>query len=194
VDCVENKQQCGGSGGCEGATPDLLFQYATTGGAVKESDYPYVARDGTCKTSVSMAVRVSGYSDVENNNYDAMMSAIAGRPIAIGVAANEWFSYDSGVFSFNDCGSDVNHAVLLVGYGTDEQGGDYWKVQNSWGSTWGEDGFIRLARSDKDSSNCQMDKTPLDGFGCKGGPSEVQICGTCGLLYGAAYPTGCSTA
>eukprot|EP00299_Pterocystis_sp_00344_P008728 c3421_g1_i1.p1 GENE.c3421_g1_i1~~c3421_g1_i1.p1 ORF type:complete len:362 (+),score=76.14 c3421_g1_i1:1-1086(+) len=193
VDCVENTQKCGGSGGCEGATPDVLFQYAVGAGAVTEKEYPYVAHEQKCE-SKKTAVRVGNYVDVENNNYEALLTAVVGRPVTIGVAASEWFMYDSGVFSFDECGSDVNHAVLLVGYGTDEKFGDYWKVQNSWGPGWGEKGFIRLARNATDSTNCQVDKTPLDGFGCPGGPSEVTICGTCGLLYGASYPVNCTIA
>jgi len=192
VDCVPNPNQCGGSGGCEGATPDLLFEYAKSAGAVLESVYPYQASDNRCRiTGKPIAVKVGGYVDVTNNDYNALMDAVQSRPVTVGVAASEWFSYDSGVFSFDDCGADVNHAVLLVGYGTDSRHGTYWKVQNSWGGNWGENGFIRLQRQSNDTTNCQDDTSPLDGFGCKGGPSSVNICGTCGVLYGASYPTDC---
>jgi len=195
VDCVPNPQKCGGSGGCEGATPDLLFDYAKTAGAVLEADYPYQAADHACRISgKKIAVKVGGYVDVANNDYNALLDAVNGQPVTVGVAASEWFAYDSGIFSFDSCGADVNHAVLLVGYGTDSSRGDYWKVQNSWGANWGERGFIRLQRQTSDSTNCQEDTTPLDGFGCQGGPPSVTICGTCGILYGASYATDCTVA
>lgn len=192
VDCVPNPQKCGGSGGCEGATTDLLFDYVKNVGAVTEKEYPYEQSDRKCRVSEKKtAVNVGGYVDVANNDYHALLEAVSGRPVTVGVAANEWFSYDKGVFTFDECGTDMNHAVLLVGYGVDEKHGDYWKVQNSWGPGWGEEGFIRLARSSNDSNNCQVDTTPLDGFGCPGGPANVTICGTCGILFGASYPINC---
>lgn len=86
-----------------------------------------------------------------------------------------------------DCGADLNHAVQLVGYGTDKETGlDYFLVRNSWGEAWGEEGYIRLARSDK----CAVDKTPLDGTGCEGGPEKLTVCGTCGMLFSSSYPVG----
>jgi len=192
VDCAPNDSHCGGAGGCEGATPDILFDFAVQAGAVREVDYPYKARDNQCLIdSLPTAVSVGGYTDVTNNDYNALLEAANGQPVTVGVAASEWFSYGGGVFSFDSCGPDVNHAVLLVGYGTDATLGDYWKVQNSWGAGWGEHGFIRLQRRSNDTTNCQLDTTPLDGFGCQGGPANVTICGTCGILYGASYATNC---
>ena len=72
-----------------------------------------------------------------------------------------------------------------VGYGT-EQRGDYWIVRNSWGPAWGEKGFIRVARQLQPP--CGMDKHPEQGIGCKGGPSEVKVCGTCGIVFHTLRP------
>jgi cathepsin L len=92
------------------------------------------------------------------------------------------------------CGSDVDHAIVLVGYGTDPKDGDYWLIRNSWSAGWGEDGYIRLARygESKAGEPCKTDNTPGDGDGCKGGPSSIQVCGICGIMSDSSYPTGAS--
>jgi cathepsin L len=76
---------------------------------------------------------------------------------------------------------------VLVGYG-EENGQKYWIVRNSWSPAWGEQGYIRLARSDDDESNCGVDTTPQDGTACAGDNTPVKVCGTCGVLYDSSYP------
>eukprot|EP00937_MAST-01D_sp_MAST-1D-sp2_P002587 g2587.t1 len=201
VDCAPDPQHCGGGGGCSGSTPSLLFQYAMTAGAVNETAYNYTAKTGTCRQQAlkAPATRISGYADVAPNNYSATMEALQHGPVSIAVAATCWMDYESGILAFNSsgpswgspCDYDINHAVLLVGYGT-ENGTDYWKVQNSWGSGYGEDGFIRVERSAHDNERCAMDTTPGDGTGCAGETQPVKVCGTTGLLYAPSYPTGAS--
>merc|ERR1712127_362120 len=90
-------------------------------------------------------------------------------------------SYDSNIA--------LNHAVQLVGYGSDTDG-DYWIVRNSWGSSWGESGYIRLAR--EASAQCGTDSTPMDGTACVGGPGndEQHVCGQCGVLFDVSWPLG----
>lgn len=85
----------------------------------------------------------------------------------------------------------LDHAVQLVGYGTDEETGQhYWLVRNTWTSLWGEKGYIRILR--EEDAPCGIDYNPLDGDGCVGGPSEVEVCGQSGILYGGTWPEVCS--
>ena len=103
------------------------------------------------------------------------------------VDASAWSSYESGVFSgCNATNVDIDHAVVVVGYGSDAQLGDYWLVRNSWSPSWGEQGYIRLTRSA--DTECGIDYSPADGTGCTGGPSQVKVCGPCGLFYDVSYP------
>ena len=87
---------------------------------------------------------------------------------------------------------DINHVVVLVGYGTDaDGGGDYWLVRNSWGVTWGEQGYIRLKRDPVENTPCGVDPQPWDGTGCWAEKDTPQNpCGQCGVVFDASYPTG----
>jgi len=109
-------------------------------------------------------------------------------PVAVSVVAGyAWNAYVSGIM--NNCTQQdmvVNHLVVLIGYGVDSGvGAKYWQIQNSWGNNWGEGGHIRMIRQDDDQEQkfCGMDKDPLIGTGCKGGPPQVWVCGSCGILY-----------
>merc|ERR1712032_432208 len=114
-------------------------------------------------------------------------------------------SYKGGVFDDSEYTDhyDINHAVVLEGYGTDEEtGDDYWLVRNSWGVQWGEHGYIRLKRDDPEkltssssssSMLCKTDVTPADGVACTGPdrtvvPPDAVVCGTSGILYDNAIP------
>ena len=136
---------------------------------------------------------VGGYVRLPENNATALMATLATvGPLTISVDASTWGTYESGVYdgcSYEEM--DMDHAVTLVGYGTDTDTNlDYWLVRNSWGPTWGEEGYIRLARTANEGDRCGVDVVPLDGVGCKGGPPNITVCGTCGLLYDTVYPTG----
>jgi len=107
------------------------------------------------------------------------------------VFADDWFHYGSGVFDACPKDAVVNHGVVLVGYGRDGQSDSaYWLIRNSWGSSWGADGHIRLLRHKEDSEYCGVDRDPRQGSGCIDGPSEVPVCGMCGVLAEAMYPQG----
>jgi cathepsin L len=194
IDCTPNPDQCGGTGGCSGATQELAFNYTMTIGSTLEKDYPYQAVTGTCSPKKIIPVaNITGYATLPFNNYTALMNSVVNiGPIAISAAAEPWQSYETGVFS-SSCGADVDHAIVLEGYGHDESAGlDYYLVRNSWSAGWGEEGYIRVARYGGSSKGepCYKDQTPGDGDGCKGGPSVITVCGLCGILSDSSYPIG----
>jgi cathepsin L len=191
VSCAPNPDPCGGTGGCQGSTEPLAFKYVQEVGMTTEAIYPYEGRTGTCdKSKVSQAkVHISGYTQLPTNQYGPLMQAVATKgPIAISVDAS-WGGYETGVYT-GACGTTIDHAVQLVGYGTDSNSGhDYWLVRNSWGASWGEKGYIRIQRFGDGKEPCGTDKNPLDGNGCKGGPATIQVCGLCGILSDSSYVT-----
>lgn len=190
VSCAPNPQHCGGTGGCQGSTQPLGFNYTTTAGISLESSYPYKASTGTCESSKIKPVATNkGYTLLKTNDYGELMDAVANKgPVAISLAASSfgWQLYGGGVYSGN-CGFDMDHAVQLVGYG--EEGGKmYWLVRNSWGASWGEQGYIRIERFGDGKEPCGVDKTPADGEACEGDTSTPTYCGLCGILSASSYP------
>lgn len=153
--CTPNPNKCGGNGGCAGATCELAFDYVagTTTGILQEFQYSYSSyygNTGVCQVPSGGVATVGGYVKLPENNYTALMNAIATvGPIAISVEA-QWGGYEEGVFNgCTDANTDINHAVVLVGYG-EQDGQKYWLVRNSWSPSWGEAGYIKLLRSDSD--------------------------------------------
>jgi len=124
LSCSVNPLQCGGTGGCSGATQEIAFNYSSVDGLTLEKDYPYRAQTGKCdRAKIKPAAHIKGFVFLPPNNYSALMNAVVQEgPIAISAAAEPWQSYESGVFK-SDCGSDVDHAIVLVGYGTDPKDG-----------------------------------------------------------------------
>mmetsp|Transcript_87390 Transcript_87390/g.222614 ORF Transcript_87390/g.222614 Transcript_87390/m.222614 type:complete len:423 (-) Transcript_87390:169-1437(-) len=196
VDCVPNPQHCGGKGGCDGATGELAYAWVRDHGIPLESDLKYTARTGECHQSAGLwqagsRVRVSGWDQLPSNRAQPLMQAMVEKgPVVVAVDGNSWFNYESGVF--DGCPKDaiLGHAVLAKGYAKDEANNKYWLIQNSWGSEWGESGHIRLLRHDDEDSWCGTDNKPKEGIGCDDSPSEVTVCGTCGLLYDPLVPSG----
>jgi C1A family cysteine protease len=125
-----------GNQACNGGLMDNAFKFVKDHGITTEDAYPYKAVKQTCKTN-SGDFKISGFTDVKNCN--DLATAVTGRPVSVAVDATNWSPYKSGVF--NNCKTSLNHGVLLVGI-TDQ----YWWVKNSWGASWGESGFVRLAR------------------------------------------------
>jgi len=197
LDCVPNPQSCGGSGGCGGGTVELAYDTILSKGwkgMPSEWTYPYKSHEAqayscayNASTIVPVAASFSGYVSLPTNQYDPVMKALATiGPLAINVDASGWHSYENGVYSgCNLTSPDINHVVLLVGYGTDPQFGDYWLLRNSWTPVWGEKGYMRLARSS--NVTCGIDVVPEDGTGCSGSPPQT-VCGPCGVLFDALYP------
>jgi C1A family cysteine protease len=127
---------------------DSAFQYAEKFSLDLESAYPYEAVDQTCTYKASSGkVLLKGYSDVEANSPSQLEVAVAQQPVSVAIEADTdvFQSYTSGIISSVDCGTNLDHGVLVVGYGT-ESGKDYWILKNSWGSDWGEKGFFRILK------------------------------------------------
>lgn len=195
VDCTPNPRHCGGTGGCDGATAELAFEYVQDHGLADEEDYPSTEVSGTCSSPDRVSTTTTGFRRLPENRYNPLLYAVGqDGPIVVSVDAGRWFSYRRGVF--NSCPRDctVNHAVLLVGYGHDEGfKKTFWLIRNSWGEPWGEDGFMRLERHESDTGEagyCGTDREPLQGVGCEGGPKEIPVCGMCGILSDSSYPLG----
>jgi len=203
LDCIPNPQECGGQGGCRGATLELAMDYALKNGCEQSHETPYQAKDGQCKKMTVLASSstknnngasfgMTGWERLSENAYEPLLLALQDGPVGVSVAASDWYKYSNGVF--DGCTKDaiVNHAVAMVAYGEDK-GMKYWTIQNSWGEFWGEKGNMRLLRHEAgieayDKAYCGIDNKPQDGSGCKGGPPEVTVCGMCGILYDSVVP------
>jgi len=196
VDCVPNPDQCGGQGGCKGATAELAFQYVQKHGLVARSGYQGYqsgGEDGKCKEATgSVLLTTEGFVRLPENKVQPLLEAVAIHgPVAVSADASNWGFYQSGVFDSCEKDAVVNHAILMMGYGRDASAKmDYFLIRNSWGSEWGERGYIRLLRHSEDNAYCGTDKNPLAGMGCKGGVSEIEVCGMCGVLSDSSYPVG----
>ena len=194
--CAPNPDQCGGYGACEGSTAELAFTYVSgSKGLYQEFQYGYASYNGVDYNCTLPAggnggvATINGYVLLPNNDYKATLNAVATYgPLAINVDASTWHAYKGGIFNgCNQANPDVNHVVVLVGYG-EEKGRKYWLVRNSWNAGWGEAGYIRLARFDNDEERCGSDTTPQDGVACAGQDDPVKVCGTCGAIYDVSYP------
>jgi len=138
--------------GCQGGNAGYAINFEKTVNVASEASYPYKGVQGTCKTSgFTTAIPqggVTGFSRVGNlffgGSVTSMKSALQQQPVSIAIEADQdaFQKYESGVLS-SGCGTSLDHAVLAVGYGT-EDGQDYWLVKNSWGTSWGADGYIKI--------------------------------------------------
>jgi hypothetical protein len=154
VDC-DRLRYGGKDHGCNGGLMENAFAWiGQNDGICSEQDYPYVSgttmKEGNCNTHCEniAGTDVFDYVDVTPSSDTAMMNALLEQPISVGIEADqrEFQLYKSGVFTGN-CGTNIDHGVLLVGYGTDTKTGlDYYKIKNSWGASWGEEGYIRIGR------------------------------------------------
>jgi KDEL-tailed cysteine endopeptidase len=146
VDCATGVSY--GSHGCNGGQMEGAFKFIIENGQCSLSSYPYTAKDGSCQKCSSVA-HISSCSDVKPNDQVSMKAAVAQQPVAVAIEADTRYfqSYSGGILTSSSCGTSLDHGVLTVGYG-EENGQKYWLVKNSWGTTWGEKGYVKIARSE----------------------------------------------
>ncbi|XP_045511044.1 serine-repeat antigen protein 5-like [Colias croceus] len=147
---------CETTGTCDGGWPHKVMQaLANEGGSMREEDYPYEGAKAQCRTQKNkIAVTVSGGNQVFVSSEDELKETVANHgPTSIAICANDEFkSYMGGVYSPRNGCSNINHAVLAVGYGNDGTN-DYWIIKNQWGLQWGEQGYMRLVMGQR-ASEC----------------------------------------
>ncbi|XP_020268404.1 ervatamin-B-like [Asparagus officinalis] len=160
VDCDRK----GENNGCSGGYMHTAFEFVQQNhGLDTESDYPYNGDQGSCDTKKleDHSVTISGYKNVTVNSEKSLLQAVANQPVSVAIdAASFTFQfYSAGVFS-GPCGSELNHGVTVVGYGSELEK-KYWIVKNSWGADWGEGGYVRMARDIADDEGmCGIAKMP----------------------------------
>jgi KDEL-tailed cysteine endopeptidase len=146
VDCAVGVAY--GSHGCNGGQMEGADKYLIANGQCALTSYPYTGVDGKCQTCSPVA-HFSSCSDVKPNDQVSLKSATSFKPVSVALSADTRYfqSYSGGVLDATACYTELNHGVLIVGYGTDN-GKKYWNVKNSWSDSWGEKGYIRILRSD----------------------------------------------
>jgi C1A family cysteine protease len=169
VDCSTAQ----GNQGCNGGLMDDAFQYIiSNGGLTTEAGYPYTATGpNTCNVQTPLASTITSYCDVSQGDESALVDAVAQQPVSVAIEADQscFQFYSGGVMSDPSCGTQLDHGVLAVGFGVDG-GQKYWNVKNSWGSSWGNNGYIMLGR--------QVDGQPS---------------GVCGIALSPSFPYGGSS-
>ena len=149
------------SNGCNGGLMTNAFQYVMAHGLCTEEDYPYHAKDEKCNASqCKSAITLKNYEKVPANDGAALKQAVSKAPVSVAVEADSavFQMYKTGVVDSTACGTSLNHGVLAVGYTA-----DYWIVKNSWGASWGDNGYIKIAYKETGAGICginQMNSYP----------------------------------
>lgn len=200
VSCVPNPRHCGGDGGCAGATAELALEYVMHHGLRREAEFSYQAIDVPCPETLLFEdstgrsqLGLTGWELLPSNAARPLKQALVELgPVAVSVMADKsWFMYQRGIM--DGCSQEnpvVNHAVVAIGYGADDNGVGFWELQNSWGRYWGEGGHIRLLRRDgEDRDYCGWDTEPDKGVACQDdNATKVWVCGMCGILFDSVVP------
>ncbi|XP_010059013.2 zingipain-2 [Eucalyptus grandis] len=146
IDCATN----GGNHGCEGGREDDAYNYIVQNKGISSEDtYPYIGADNACNTQAASfaAAQISGHEDIPVSE-DEILKAVAMQPVSVALDSSSagFQHYVGGIFE-GPCGVNLNHAAVIVGYGTTPDGVDYWLLRNSWDVTWGEEGYMRILRN-----------------------------------------------
>nr|XP_023902358.1 cysteine proteinase EP-B 1-like [Quercus suber] len=137
--------------GCNGGLAARAYTYVRDNkGITLEEDYPFHGFQGPCdqqKATQFQIFQISGSYAVQGSEAD-LLKAVAGQPVSVDINASsrEFQLYESGVIFTGPCWIEPNHVVIAVGYGTSEDGIKYWIMKNSWGTGWGEDGYMRILK------------------------------------------------
>ncbi|XP_072399502.1 cathepsin L-like proteinase [Diabrotica undecimpunctata] len=148
----QNLIDCSDNDGCGGGDQVRAFQYVQTDGISSEADYPYIEDDDQmCQKNVKKSITsLSGYKHLNPNEEDLISAIATVGPISVSAISNMWSLYAGGIYDNRDCGTRLNHALVAVGYAE-----EYILLKNSWGTDWGEDGYIKVARG---HNVCQINK------------------------------------
>lgn len=165
VDCDTSRNM-----GCNGGLMDYAFEFIIKNGGIDSEDhYPYKGRKGQCDSTKknTHVVTIDGYDDIPSNDESSLLRAVAVQPVSVAVEAGgrDFQLYAGGILT-GGCGTELDHGVVIVGYGS-KAGLDFWIVKNSWGSSWGEKGYIRMQR---------------------GGGAKKEAAGLCGINTEASFP------
>lgn len=126
---------------------DYGFEYAMETPLMLETDYPYTGKEADCSYDAKKGkAKLSSYSDVTPNDPDQLKAALMVGPVSVAIEADQFAfqGYTSGVIT-SGCGDQLDHGVLAVGFGTTDDGQDYFIIKNSWGPNWGDKGFVKIA-------------------------------------------------
>ncbi|KAK7310834.1 hypothetical protein RJT34_08588 [Clitoria ternatea] len=190
--------------GCDGGILDEAYEFIINNGGIDtDEDYPYRGVDGICDQYRKNAkvVVIEGYEDVPDSDELALKKAVANQPVSVAIeaAGREFQLYVSGIFT-GRCGTNLDHGVTAVGYGT-ENGIDYWIVRNSWGESWGEKGYIRMERNIATSKEGKCGIATDASYPIKKGqnppnpgpspPSPIKPPSVCDKHYSCAASTTC---
>ena len=175
VDCDTSRDH-----GCHGGLMDFAFDFVLENGGIDtEESYPYKAEEGQCDVNRRdrHVVTIDGHEDVPPNDEVSLMKAVANQPVSAAIEADQrsFQLYGGGVFDA-ECGTELNHGVLIVGYGTAKNGTremPYWIIKNSWGPTWGDKGYIRIRRN-AEAAEGQCGVAMQASFPIKNGPNPPE--------------------